>query len=213
MMAAAFLLTTVAPGLQAPPARRKTEDDRGTLIAQFASGGWSGNVRYMDWRDWADHRVTCSISTNGATLFQIREGERDQMRSGWYFWPEPPGEDRPIAVDRIRVGNEWYEVTNLPWRLATPSGEPEAMVTAQDVYMLAYRRDRTRQWLPLAYLTDALFEARQFEIGYRFDDLRLRTNDRKRSFDLRGFREVAKWCGRQLLFDRQDQNQVRKPTQ
>ena len=134
------------------------------------------------------------------------------MDASWTLFGEAlaRGEEWP-TVDWVRVNGRRYSVTRLPWRLNEPTDN--GIVLTFDRVMLAVRGDRHSEWLPFEYLTLEFMGAPSFEVGFhtQVDDSAPQIPGR-RTISLTGFKEVASWCGRMLLRDRQDENRVRELT-
>jgi len=152
---------------------------------------------------------TCTMTAPSVKVIQSRAGESSQMRMRWDFFPDI-AVDAPVLL-QAKLGRDHFEVAKLPWRLARPSAD--GIILAYDVVLLVARRNGSAQWLPFEYLTDDLFDLPSFELTYRTEDDSGEPRIRKQRFDLRGFKQAAKWCGRQLLRDRLGEKRVSELTE
>jgi hypothetical protein len=184
------------------------EDEKERAFAAYSNGAWRGLAA-------AHHTggLECIIATPGVRLSQLRPVESFQMPASWQFKLRPANEG-DVRIDWVELDGDRYEVASLPWRRRDPApvAEDEIIVMFESP-MLSFRRNRSRQWLPLAYLTEDLFEARTLVVGYRLPDDEEPSRLYTRRFKLSGFSQVAKWCGRQLLSERQQEDRVRELTQ
>ena len=202
--ALAVSATTPAWGQNAP------DEVARNVFASFQSGAWHGEAALIGTDYDYGPQYRCRMSTPGAQLLQIRPKESGRMDASWTLFGEAlaRGEEWP-TVDWVRVNGHRYWVTGLPWRLVEPTDN--GIVLTFDRVMLAVRADARSEWLPFEYLSLELMTAPSFEIGYhtQVDDSSPRVPGR-RTISLNGFKEVASWCGRMLLRDRQDENRVRE---
>jgi hypothetical protein len=198
--------------LVAMPAQAQSDDDeiRQNAFASFQAGSWRGEAALFGTDYTYGPQYQCRISAPGAELLQIRPSESSRMEAGWTLFREAlaRGEDWP-TVDWVRVNGRRYLVSRLPWRLVQPTDN--GIVLTFDRVMLGVRADERSEWLPFEYLTLEFMTAPSFEVGYhtQVDDSAPRVPGR-RTISLNGFKEVASWCGRMLLRDRQDENRVRE---
>lgn len=192
-------------------ARSQSADDEITrnAFASFQAGNWHGEAALFGANYDFGPQYQCRISTPGAALIQIRARESSALQGSWRLLPEL--RDLPPVVDWVRVNGRRYEVARVPWRLEQPTDD--GIMLTFDRMMLAVRAEAHSQWLPFEYLTLQLLDAPSFEIGYHAqdDDSAPRVPGR-RTINLIGFKEVASWCGRMLLRDRQDEDRVRELT-
>ena len=192
------------------PAHAQSPDDEFSknIVATFEAGEWKAQA--AEFKDYSySPQIGCRMFTPGAMLLQTRRRESGQLDASLFLVEDQRSTGDNFEVDWIRVGGIRYEATVLPWRLAAPS--PDGIVLTFDRAFLAVRRSQTSEWLPATYLTLQLLEAKRFEVGFHseVDD---HVTHGRRVISLLGFKPVSKWCGRELLRDRQDQNQVRELT-
>lgn len=195
----------------AVPAYAQADDDeiRQNAFASFEAGNWRGEAALFTADYTYGPQYQCRISTPGAALIQIRPRESSVMQASWWLLTDM--RDTSPVVDWVRVKGRRYEATRLPWRLVQPTDN--GIVLTFDRVMFAVRADARAEWLPFEYLTLQLLDAPSLEIGYHTqEDSSAPRVPGRRTISFNGFKEVASWCGRMLLRDRQDENRVRELT-
>lgn len=184
------------------------DDYQRNVFASHTAGAWRADAALFGSTYTYGPQYECRMRTAGATLTQARPNESGTLQAHWDIAGDIMRLHDDVALESVKIGRERFELRRLPWRLAAPS--EDGIVLSFDRSMLAVRRSAEREWLPFEYLTASMFEARSFEISFHY---RERDTDRvvrqRRVVDLDGFREVARWCGRQLLRDRAHQDRVR----
>ncbi|TIX51797.1 hypothetical protein [Alteraurantiacibacter aquimixticola] len=183
------------------------------VLGEYQSGQWTGTAAYFDEGYSFGPQYQCRISTPGAVLIQARPHESAQMPSTWAFFRDE-SEQRPgLTINMVRLGRKRYQVTRMPWRLYGPMQRGEdVIVLTFDIPLLMVRRESDHPWLPFVFLTNELLESRYFELGYSYEEYTGGDDPeivhRTKRISLEGFADVSKWCGRQLLHDRLDQEDV-----
>jgi hypothetical protein len=154
-----------------------------------------------------ENYYSCEMKTSEARLVQSRLTERAEMPSRWRLMEADQRRLTNFRMDRIKIGQSTFQFTRLPWRLA---GNPvsNGIVVSFEAPLLAIRRDEKAEWLPLEYANLLMLDADQLEVEYSYDDDAERRIKGRKKISLKGFREAAKWCGRQLLVDRLNEAHV-----
>lgn len=205
-LAAAILLTS---GVAAGAATQDRDDDyQRNVFASYTAGTWRADAAFYNSDYTYGPQYECRMRTAGATLTQARPNESGTMQAYWDVADDLVRVHDDVVLEWVRIGRQRFELQRLPWRLVAPN---EGGITLSfDRSMLAVRRSSEFQWLPFEYLTVSMFEARSFEVAFRFRD---RDTDRvtrqRRVISLDGFPDVARWCGRQLLRDRATEDRIR----
>ncbi len=192
------------------PASAQSPDDEFSknVVATFEAGGWKAQA--AEFKDYSySPQISCRMFTPGAMLLQTRRREGGQLDASLFLVEDQRTIGDNFEVDWIRIGGIRYEAAVLPWRLAAPS--PDGIVLTFDRAFLAVRRSQASEWLPATYLTLPLLEAKRFEVGFHYEVDNHITHGRQ-AISLSGFKAASKWCGRELLRDRQDQDRVRELT-
>lgn len=210
---AVIIIASWCAALVPVPALSQTVTDPGydeNAFATFQSGAWTATAAFIG-KDSYGPEYQCRISTLGATLWQRRPYESGEMPAEWRLLEDERRRAERFEIRWIALNGKRCEVAALPWRLILPPDDEEGIVVMSDRLLLAVRVDPSAPWLPFTYLTLDMLGARSFEIGYsvEIDD---QVHQARRRISLAGFREAAKWCGRQLLRDRQHHVRVRALT-
>jgi len=196
--------------LLASPLGARSVDDEfpKNVVASFAAGDW--RAQSADFQGYTySPQFSCRMFVDGAMLIQTRPRESGRMDADWSFLNDRQKTGDNFEIKWIQVNETRYQAAVLPWRLVSPP--PDGIVLTFDLTLLAVRRDAASEWLPAAYLTLPLIEAKRLEIGFQYEvDDRVVQGSKKIS--LNGFKAVSKWCGRELLRDRQDQPRVQELT-
>lgn len=210
MAAAGFFamaaLLAVVPAVAA--ARTHEDTVRENAFATHRAGSWQATAALFGTDYTFGPEYQCLMSTSGASLLQRRPNEASEMPSYWTFLQEDERRlHTPMQVRAVSIDGKRFEVTALPWRLSGPPGE-DGIVLTFDRSILSFRRKADHPWLPFVYLMPDMLAARSFELTYVDSNDEQKRVHRKRIM-LDGFREVARWCGQQLLRDRMDESRVR----
>lgn len=188
----------------------QTTDDEfsKSVTASFNAGAW--HAQAANFKDYGySPQLSCRVFTAAAMLIQTRPRESGTLDAGWIFLNrERQGVDN-FTVDWVRVDGVRYEAVDLPWRLVAPTDND--IVLTFDRPLRAVRRATADEWLPISYLTLSMLHARKLQVGYSFEQNEHRMNGKK-GITLSGFREVTKWCGRELLRDRLNEERVQELT-
>lgn len=209
MAAAGFFamaaLLAVVPAVAA--ARTHEDTVRENAFATHRAGSWQATAALFGTDYTFGPEYQCLMSTSGASLLQRRPNEASEMPSYWTFRDDEDGPQISFQVSTVSIDGKRFEVTALPWRLSGPPGE-DGIVLTFDRAILSFRRKADHPWLPFVYLMPDMLAARSFELTY-VDSNDEQKRVRRKRIMLDGFREVARWCGQQLLRDRMDESRVR----
>ena len=190
------------------------DNPRIEIIASFEAGAWKAEAFYFKSTSYSDRytpRYECKMSTSGVGYQQIRPPESGTMQSGWLFFEDATKQGGHLRLQAIKVRGTRFELAELPWRLSGPPA-PGSIALTFDLHMLAFRRSKADEWLPFEYLTDQLLQVDEFELFYTSEGDEGEPHAEHKTVSMKGFREAAKWCGKQLLSDRMDELQTRELT-
>jgi hypothetical protein len=153
-----------------------------------------------DWKGYTfSPRLSCRMSTPDLRLEQVRPAESGQMGAALSLLESVRSKGDNLEIKWIKIDGVRYEYAPLPWRLAKPA-EPGGIILAYGLSLQAVRKDASSPWLPASYLTLQMINAKSMTVGYELERDERRFG-MKKSFSLNGFKQAAKWCGRQLLPD------------
>jgi hypothetical protein len=179
-------------------------------VSHFSSGDWQAETASFEGYTFSP-QVGCRMSTIGAALTQLRPRESSQLEAGFDLLPEKQQAGSNFRINWVQVDKVRYEAVRLPWRLNGPP-EPDSIVLSVESPLFAVRQDPSQQWLPIIYLTLPLLTAKRFEVGFTYENDEGELVKGSQFISLKGFREVGKWCGRELLRDRQNEERVKELT-
>lgn len=181
------------------------EEYQRNAFATAKYGAWTTTAALFDQNYTYGPQYQCRIESQGVAFWQARPNESGEMFMAWSFAESDRRDFDNFEVSWVSVGGDRFEVTRLPWRLIGES--TDGIVLTFDRTLLSVRRDRSHPWMPFNLLTLEMLKARHFEIGFTYElDEKEKTGTRR--IDLTGIKDAAKWCGRNLLRDRQDQPAV-----
>lgn len=185
--------------------------DSDLSLGEFRSGSWTGKAYYQGDTYTFGPRYVCEISGVSVRYVQIRPPETPMMEARWEFEVLHNQHFSNATIDKVIVGERGYQVVRLPWRLARPP-KPGNIVMTVDALLFAFRSSREDEWLPFEYLTPTLMQAGEFKVAYSYEDEDGERRTKALTVNMLGFREVAKWCGKQLLSDRLGEERVKELT-
>jgi hypothetical protein len=161
--ALAWLLMIAAAGTTPSSGQSNPRDSSKNALTGFAVGDWEAIST------WSENGIDCKMSTSGALLYQFRAVESDKLHASWSFKSLQPDDVFDFQVEWFRVDGIRYEASDLPWRLTRPPLSPDGITVSVEFPLLSVRRDASHEWLPAAYLALPLLDAREFEIGYKYE--------------------------------------------
>ena len=196
-------LVMLTGGSDAPKLEGLLQGEDQNVFARASFENWTAiALRRQASNYGGNNRVDCAIKNDGAIMLQSRPQESNQMHTTWSLFDGHENDLTNLSFVSMKISGKKYQMTSLPWRLIGFVGEDD-IVTMSDIRFIAFRKSEQYEWLPLSFLANEMFEARSFTISYQFQDDKTRlVRSGTKTFDLAGFKEAAKWCGRQLLSDR-----------